>query len=299
MKILVTGSEGNIGKVLVPYLKYKEHDVFCIDIQQKFEDGYRTVDINNGADIISAFYEFRPDVVFHMAAMVSRVTCEYSPVTTIKTNVCGTENVIQLCKQVGAKLIFFSTSEVYGDIGGTLSEGRTDLKPNNIYGLSKLMSEQLVTYEVVNGLKAIIVRPFMFYHEDETFGNHRSAIIRFVVSLLKHQKIIVHKNSYRSWMHLDDAVVVLEKLCYVANSDIVTINIGNPELHSMDVVANKICSKLGLIYADYVVEEELPEKMTLNKVSNFTVQKVLTRYNCMISLDEGIDRVIKKVREKL
>jgi nucleoside-diphosphate-sugar epimerase len=297
MKILVTGSEGNIGKVLVPYLKYKEHDVFCIDIQQKFEDGYRTVDINNGADIISAFYEFRPDVVFHMAAMVSRVTCEYSPVTTIKTNVCGTENVIQLCKQVGAKLIFFSTSEVYGDIGGTLSEGRTDLKPNNIYGLSKLMSEQLVTYEVVNGLKAIIVRPFMFYHEDETFGNHRSAIIRFVVSLMKHQKITVHKGTYRSWMHLDDAVVVLEKLCYIDN--FVTINVGCPELHSMSDIARSICTRLNLKYEDYVIETELPEKMTLTKVSNFTIQKILTRHSCMISLDEGIDRVIKKVREKL
>jgi nucleoside-diphosphate-sugar epimerase len=297
MKILVTGSEGNIGKVLVPYLKSNGHVVFCIDIQQKFEDGYRTVDINNGADIINAFYEFRPDVVFHMAAMVSRVTCEHSPVTTIKTNVCGTENVIQLCKQVDAKLIFFSTSEVYGNIGGNLSEARTDLKPNNIYGLSKLMSEQLVTYEVANGLKAIIVRPFMFYHEDETFGNHRSAIIRFVVSLLKHQKITVHNRSYRSWMHLDDAVVVLEKLCYV--DQFVTINVGNPELHLMEVVAHKICSKVDRIYADYVIEEELPEKMTLTKVANFTLQKLLTGYECVISLDEGIDRVIEKVKKRL
>jgi nucleoside-diphosphate-sugar epimerase len=297
MKVLVTGSEGNIGKVLVPYLRSKNHEVFCIDIQQKYEEGYRTVDINNGADIINAFYEFRPDVVFHMAAMVSRVTCEHSPVTTIKTNVCGTENIIQLCKQVDAKLIFFSTSEVYGNIGGNLSEARTDLKPNNIYGLSKLMSEQLVAYEVTSELKAIIVRPFMFYHEDETFGDHRSAIIRFVVSLLKHQKITVHKGSFRSWMHLDDAVVVLEKLCYV--DQFVIMNVGYPELHSMEDVARIICNKVNLIYEDYVIEEKLPEKMTLTKVSNFTVQKVLTRYDCKISLDEGIDRVIKRVKEKL
>jgi nucleoside-diphosphate-sugar epimerase len=297
MKILVTGSEGNIGRIFIPYLKSKGHIVFCIDIQQKFEAGYRTVDINNGADIVNAFYEFQPEVVFHMAAMVSRVTCEGSPVTTVKTNICGTENIIQLCKQVGAKLIFFSTSEVYGNISGLLSEDRLDLRPNNIYGLSKLMAEQLVNYEVSNGLQAIIIRPFMFYHEDETFGDHRSAVIRFVHSLLKCQKITVHKMSYRSWMHLDDAVVVLEKLCYV--NDFVIMNVGNPELHSMDVVANKICSKLGLIYADYVIETELPEKMTLTKVSDFAMQKVLTGYECIISLDKGIDRVIKKVKERL
>lgn len=297
MKILITGGDGNIGKVLIPYLKSKGHTVFCIDIQQKFEDGYRTVDINNGADIISAFYEFQPEVVFHMAAMVSRVTCEYSPVTTIKTNVCGTENVIQLCKQVGAKLIFFSTSEVYGNIGGILSEDRTDLRPNNIYGLSKLMAEQLVEYEVSNGLKAVIVRPFMFYHEDETFGNHRSAMIRFVYSLLRHEKITVHKGAHRSWMHLDDAVVVLEKLCYL--NKFVILNIGCAEEHSMEFMARRICEKLNLTYEDYIIETELPDKMTLTKTSDFTLQEKLVGHTCTISLDEGIDRVIINVTERL
>jgi len=297
MKILVTGGAGNIGEILIPYLRSKGHKVFCIDIKQKFEEGYRTVDINNGADIVSAFYEFKPEIVFHMAAMVSRVTCEHSTVTTIKTNVCGTENVIQLCKQVGAKLIFFSTSEVYGNLVGNLSEGRRDLRPNNIYGLSKLMAEQLVEYEISNGLNAVIVRPFMFYHEDESFGDHRSAMIRFVYSLLRHQQITVHKDSYRSWMHLDDAIVVLEKLCYL--KEFVIINVGNPELYSTQDMARMICKKLELSYKDYVIETALPEKMTLTKAANFTLQSILTKYNCSISLEEGIDRVIKKVKKRL
>jgi nucleoside-diphosphate-sugar epimerase len=297
MKILVTGSEGNIGSILVPYLRNKGHDVFCIDIVQKFEDNFKTVDINDGADLIDVFYQFRPDVVYHMAAMVSRVTCEYSPVTTMRTNVYGTSNIVYLCKQINAKLIFFSTSEVFGNIGGKLEEGRTDLHPNNVYGLSKLMGEQLVTYESKNGLKAIIVRPFMFYHENETMGNHRSAIIRFVSSLIEKKKIEVHKQSMRSWMHLDDAVVVLEKLSTI--DYFVILNIGNPEFHLMEFIAEKICDKLNIAYDDYVIETDLPKKMTLTKIADFKLLASIIDHQCTVSLDLGLNRVIESVKKRL
>ena len=178
-----------------------------------------------------------------------------------------------------------------------MEEGRTDLAPNNVYGLSKLMGEQLVTYKAKNGLNAIIIRPFMFYHEDETLGDHRSAMIRFVSSLLERRKIEVHKNSIRAWMHLDDAVVVLEKLCDYDH--FVTLNIGNPEFHLMSFVAERICDKLDIAYDDYVIETELPKKMTLTKIADFKLQEFITKYQCKISLDEGLDRVIKSVKEKL
>lgn len=297
MKILVTGSEGNIGQVLVPYLRTKRHEVFGIDHQQRFKEGYKTIDINNGADLINSFYEFRPEVVFHMAAMVSRVTCEASPCTTVKTNMYGTENIIQLCKQIGAKLIFFSTSEVYGNIEGILSEDRTDLKPNNFYGLSKLIGEQLVQYEVGNGLNAIIVRPFMFYHEDETLGDHRSAMIRFVTDLLKGKTITVHKGSARSWMHLDDAVITLEKLCYIDGFQL--LNVGSNFVFDMGRVAEMICEQLGYKYENWVMESPLPDKMTLKKIPNLQNQYDLTGLVANINLYEGIKRVITKVKEKL
>jgi nucleoside-diphosphate-sugar epimerase len=278
-------------------LKSKGHKVFGIDHQQRFKEGYKTVDINNGADLINTFYEFDPDVVFHMAAMVSRVTCEASPCTTVKTNLYGTENVIQLCKQVKAKLIFFSTSEVYGNVEGLLSEYRLDLQPNNFYGLSKLMGEQLVRYEVENGLNAIIVRPFMFYHEDETLGDHRSAMIRFVTDLLKGQKIIVHKGSKRSWMHLDDGVKVLETLCQIDGFQI--LNIGSAFVFDMSSVAGMICEELGLKYENYVFEEPLPKKMTLHKIPDLQRQHDLMGLSATIDIREGIKRVIAKVRERL
>lgn len=296
MKILVTGSEGNIGRVLVPYLRGMGHDVFGVDIVQKFEEGFQTADITDGADMVNVFYTFKPEVVLHLAAMVSRVTCEKSPVTTIKTNVYGTENIIRLCSMVNARLVFLSTSEVYGNIGGELSETLTHLYPNNIYGLSKLIGEQLVQYEVKNGLKALIVRPFMLYDENETFGEHRSALIRFVDNLTRDNKIVVHKDSCRSWMHVSDAVVVLERLCHT--EEFAIVNIGHPQVFETSEVAGMICKELNLIYEDYVIEEVLPSKMTLRKVPVLNKQRDLTGYECKVNLPEGIKRLIAKVKER-
>ena len=135
MRILVTGSEGNIGTSLVPYLKESGHELYCVDIKQKFKEGYILSDITNPIELWGIFEEFRPDIVYHMAAMVSRITCEKSPALCVTTNITGTNNILQLCKKFGSKFIYFSTSEVYGNIQGKLSEDRKDLQPNNLYGL--------------------------------------------------------------------------------------------------------------------------------------------------------------------
>ena len=74
--------------------------------------------------------------------MVSRITCEKSAVETISSNLLGLTNIIEVCKLYNSKLIYFSTSEIYGNIGGLLSEDRADINPNNRYGLTKLLGEK-------------------------------------------------------------------------------------------------------------------------------------------------------------
>lgn len=289
MKILVIGSEGNIGKKLVPYLR-KTHRVHRADIVQGYGSDYTVVDIN-GIDLVNVFQRFKPDIVYNLAAMVSRITCENSPGITIQTNLAGANNVIQLCKTFWAKLISFSTSEVYGNIGGVLSEDR-ECKPNNIYGLSKLLGEEIIKYEVLKGLKAVIVRPFMFYDEDETRGEHRSAMIRFAENLSKKNKIVVHSDSQRSWMHISDAVKILEKLMY---ADFNIVNIAHPEVVDIKYIARKMCEVLEINYNDYVEEKELPYRMTLTKIPDINKQTELTGIIPKVGIDEGIIKVLENV----
>ena len=163
-KALVIGSAGNIGKPLVRYLKELDYEVREVDIKPGWRENYYVADITKPADLIEPF-SFNPDYVFHLAAMVSRVTCEQSGSMCIDTNLYGTQNVIELTKKCNAKLINFSTSEVYGPDVEVMDEDEK-AHPNNRYGLSKWLAEQLVEYEVhQHGLDAVTLRPFMMYDE--------------------------------------------------------------------------------------------------------------------------------------
>src|SRR5207247_7436401 len=122
------------------------YDVLESDIRPGWRDRFIMADINHPIDLLPAF-DWGPEVVFLLSAMVSRVTCEQASSLAIATNLGGINNVLQLCKRVGARLVFFSTSEVYGPEVQLMDEQLADPQPNNRYGLSKLLGEQLVEYE--------------------------------------------------------------------------------------------------------------------------------------------------------
>lgn len=291
MRVLVTGSRGNVGKTLTKYLLSKGHNVFGVGTTLHVADDYRMVDINNSTELADVFSKFRPEVCCHLAAIVSRVASEASPSLTIRTNVAGTNNIIQLCRTFGTKLMYFSTSEAYGDVYGIHYEDQ-ELHPNNIYGISKVMGEQLVNYYLNYGLSAVIVRPFMLYQEGEGTGDHHSALIRFCDGLIKRQKITVHIGTSRSWMYIGDAVQVFGALLSANN---ITVNVGNPDVFTIKELAEMICGKLGLNYSDYVEEVEMPSRTSLTKLPCLDRQKMLTGFDKFTSLSDGIDKVLNRM----
>jgi len=294
-KILVIGSEGNVGRVLCPYLAQKGHIIYKSDIKAKDDFDYIQADINIPIDLAKVFWITRPDVVFLLAGQVSRILCEKSGTLAITTNIAGTYNIIELCKMYDAKLLFASTSEVYGNQDCIMNEDTTIPMPNNRYGLSKYLAEQIIRYEINNGLDAIILRLFMMYHESEDRGEHRSALIRFAESLYKRQAIIIHKNSGRCWMNLDDGVIAMEKAIYLSNFDI--INIGMTEYTETEQLAKIIGDKMGVNYLDYAIFKPLPGKMTLKKIPDISKMINLLGVNPKISLSEGVNRVIDSFKQ--
>ncbi len=296
-RALIIGSEGNIGKPLVKYLKAKNYAVMETDIRSGWRENYLMADINYPIDLLPAFLDWKPDVVFILSAIVSRVTCEQAASLAMATNLAGVNNVLQLCKRVKAMTVFFSTSEVYGPECRTMDEAISDPKPNNRYGLSKLLGERLVEYEVRNyGLRAVTLRPFMMYDEEEDLGDHRSAMIRFATNLALGRKITVHKNSARGWFHASDAVRAIEASAHVKEYSV--INIGHPDIVSMKKLAEMIRKQLGVSkrLIEYV---ELPERMTLVKRPTLARQKNILGVVPRVSLEEGVGRVCARIKKRL
>jgi nucleoside-diphosphate-sugar epimerase len=295
-KALVLGSEGNIGAPLVKHLRASGVDVLESDIKPGWRENFLMADINHPVDLLPAF-DWKPDVVFLLSAMVSRVTCEQASSLAISTNLGGVNNVLQLAKRAGARVVFFSTSEVYGPECDPMDEALSDPKPNNRYGLSKLLGEQLVEYETrTHGLQACVLRPFMMYDENEELGDHRSAMIRFTTDLALGRPIHVHRGANRSWLHVSDAVRAIEAAA--ALRDYSVINIGHPDFQPIEDLAEMIRAELD---ADpkLIKVTELPSRMTLNKRPTLNRMRDLLGAVPKVTLNDGVRLVCRRVQERL
>jgi nucleoside-diphosphate-sugar epimerase len=287
-KALVIGSEGNIGAPLVAHLRSVGYQVLECDIRPGWREDYVVADMTHPLDLVPAF-DWQPDVVFLLAALVGRMPCEQAGSLAVSTNVAGVNNVLQLCKRAGSRCVFFSSSEVYGPNCDPMDDARSTPQPNNRYALTKWMGEQLVEYEVrTSGLRAVTLRPCMVYDEHETVGEHRSAMIRFVSNLARGRPIEVHRGSARSWMHISDAVRAIEAAGRVEQYSV--INIGHPQVTPMQELAEMIRAELNAS-PELIVTTELPDKMTLIKRPTLERQRSLLGFEPSVSLTEGVRRI--------
>lgn len=151
MKVLVTGGAGYIGSCLVQELVEQNHQVLVVD---NLSTGYREsipsqvlfkeVDILDSSELHSIFAEFRPEVVFHLAAKSKVAESFQVPELYYENNVTGSLQIARLATEFGIKaLIFSSTAAVYGEVEGALVDEQSPLRPVNPYGRSKLMAEQI------------------------------------------------------------------------------------------------------------------------------------------------------------
>ncbi|GGL38046.1 NAD-dependent epimerase/dehydratase family protein [Caulobacter rhizosphaerae] len=295
-RALVIGSEGNIGKPLAAHLRAEGWEVLCADIKPGWRKDYLQVDINQPADLMPTL-RWKPDVIFALAAVVSRVTCEQASSLAVSTNLGGLNNVILLAQAADAKLVYFSTSEVYGPTDGPMDEIATVPRPNNRYGLTKLLGEQLVDYEVAqHGLRAVTLRPFMIYDENEDFGDHRSAMIRFAHDLARGLPIEVHRGGARGWLHISDAVLAIEAAAGVDEHAV--INIGHPDITPIEALAEGLRTRLDAA-PSLITLRDLPARMTAAKQPALDRMRDLLGVSPKVSLDEGLDRVVARVRARL
>ena len=159
-KILVTGSKGVVGTMLVEVLKKRGHEVIGLDLQHGLgEVGwehpmgstdfyYTRCDIGDYRQLARVFEKYGPfDFVYNAAAEFGRWNGEDFYEQVWRTNAIGTKNIIRLQERYGFKLIHFSSSEVYGDFDGIMKESIMDeieIKQMNDYAMSKWVNEMQV-----------------------------------------------------------------------------------------------------------------------------------------------------------
>lgn len=277
--ILITGGAGFIGSHLCDHFINQGHKVICVDsfFSGKKENIQHLLDSRNFTllrhNIIYPLkYKFAClDEIYHLACPASPVQYQFDPILTISTSVEGTRNILDLARKYNAKILYTSTSEVYGDpLEHPQQEnyfGNVDqLGKRACYDEGKRAAECLCKdYNKQFGVDVRIVRLFNVYGPRMMFNDGR-VISNFILQALLGEDITVHGDGQqsRSFMHIDDLISGFEKVMSVDKEKIGIgpINLGNPDERTISSLAEDIklisASPSKILFINY---EKIPERL--------------------------------------
>lgn len=299
MKLLVTGGLGAIGKPLIAALEGKGHEVWFCDLYQHHHPRYIRCDVRHGRQLGRIFAEHVFDCVYHLAAEFGRHNGEDYYENMWSTNVVGTKNLLGLQQEYGFKMVFFSSSEVYGDYTGVMSEEvmeKYPIRQMNDYAMSKWVGEmQILNAADWHGAETVRVRLFNVYGPGELYSPYRSAICVFCYCALMELPYKVYLGHHRTSLFIADAVNTLSNI--PGNFRPGTVyNIGGTEYHDMKTVSAMILQNLGKTDERVAYVEQEPWTTRDKKVDVGRATLDLG-HDPHMALVEGIARTIEWMQE--
>jgi nucleoside-diphosphate-sugar epimerase len=289
-KILVVGGNGYLGKFLVKVLRENEADIFVISRNCEQSNSQFSVDITNFDETYKVIQKIKPDIVYHLAANISRNRdfTIYKEMATV--NVQGTLNILKSLEGIDAHFIFTSSSEIYGNNASPFHENQIP-KPVSPYSLTKINAEILVqTYSTNQSKKFTNLRVFNFYGESMPEGFF---IPQMIQSLKKGEDFLMTKGEQvRDFLYVGDVVKALVLTAKNTSSYGETMNVCSGKGTKLSQLAAAVNTSmktkakivLGAIpYRDNEVWEMIGDNSKIKKITGFEPK---------ISIDKGIEIVI-------
>jgi dTDP-glucose 4,6-dehydratase len=298
-RILVTGGTGVIGTKLVANLRAKGHDVWFSDRGHHFDAKYVRADIGEYRQVENLIEKAQPELVYHAAAEFGRWNGEAYYESLWRSNVVGTKHVLTLQKLCGYKLVQFSSSEVYGDYDGVMTEDvmdKVEIKQMNDYAMTKWVNEQqILNAEKMHGSKTVRIRIFNTYGPGEYFSEWRSVVCRFVYAALHGHRYRVHHGHTRTHTYIDESVEWISRIHdnFIPGQ---VYNIAGSHRTDIKEVSDTILRVLER--DDQIVDYAPPEAMTTKDkiVDNSRMLRDLGA-QAEVSFEEGIRRTIHWQRQ--
>jgi len=296
MKIFLIGGAGFIGKRFIrKYSKTEKIIVYAtkddISMNKKFLEDHN-VDVIEGLveeDQLSEILKNKnPDAVVHLAALTGLVKCYRDPQNAFKINVYGTYNVVNACSNIGCKLIFISSREVYGE---TLNQNTSEddmLLPNNVYGITKMMSENIIQFfSRKQDLDFTILRLTNVYGPE---GDQYGAEV-IIKKALAEKKIQILGGTQRlNYVYVDDVVEIIYNCMSNPNSSNEIFNVGSKDTVSIKEFVDNVVKVMN---EDIEIEYQ---PMRKTETTNFepNLEKIEKIFGLpQTSLKEGIKKTIE------
>lgn len=305
MRILITGGTGFIGSNLCKKLIGEEHEIICMDnnstgrlenikdIMNNKKITYIEHDIENELKISGKI-----DQIYHLACPASPPAYQKYPLKTLNTNYIGTKNVLELAYEKNARVLFTSTSEVYGDPNESPQKETYWGNVNTIgirscYDEGKRVAETLmIEYNRCKKVDIRIARIFNTYgpNMDKKDGRVVSNIIN---QMLENKDITIYGEGKqtRSFCYVEDT---MKGLCKLMNTENVIgpINIGND--NEMTII--ELCDTLYKLIANTKsnkIYQELPSDDPKKRKPDLTRAREILKWEPQINLEIGLKNTIE------
>ncbi len=313
-KILVTGGAGFLGSHMVDHLIGQGHEVHVLDnLQtgalvnlQHLEGNPKFTFYKH--DIIEPWTSPEGvvyDQIYHMACAASPPAYQAAPIHTMLTSVYGCNNMLQLAQKHNARILFTSTSEVYGD--PDIHPQREDYWGNvnctgirSCYDEGKRAGETLFfDYNRVHKVQVRVARIFNTYGPRMNLLDGR-IISNFVYQALKGLPLTVFGTGEqtRSFCYVSD---LIEGLVALMNNEetMGPVNVGNPEEHTVLEMAERIRTVIGPNDSNKIVHEGLPSDDPKKRKPDITLAKKYLSWEPKVSLEDGLKKTIQDFSSRI
>ncbi|MEF9924320.1 MAG: UDP-glucuronic acid decarboxylase family protein [Muribaculaceae bacterium] len=301
-RILITGGAGFIGSHLCERLLNDGNQVVCLD--NFFTGTLKNIEhlmslpnfelVNH--DIVIPF-NIDVDEIYNLACPASPISYQHDALSTIKTCILGTLNMLELADKTNAKMLQASTSEVYGDpiIHPQVETYWGNVNPIGIrscYDEGKRCAETLcMDFHRQHDLQVKIIRIFNTYGPKMLINDGR-VVSNFVAQALKNENITIYGdgNQTRSLQYIDD---LIEGMICMMNTDkdlTGPINIGNPNEYTINELASLIIKMTNS--SSKIIYSALPSDDPKQRNPDISLAKEKLNWEPKIQLNEGLSNVI-------
>lgn len=302
--ILITGGAGFIGRVVTEELLLQGHKVKTLDLA-----AMKNICNHQPGSILDPYLVTTQikgcDYVVHLAAALGVRRTESRRLECLYINIQGMINVLEACvKDNIKKIVFASSSEVYGNQNKMPITEESPVNPISNYAITKLMGEEyLRAYFEAYSLNYSVVRFFNVYGERQ---RDHFVISRFVNAVCNDEPPVIYGDGeqVRSFCYVSDAAkgIIKALFCEKANGEV--FNIGNDsEPISVEKLAQKIIGLNGIdtLKPQFIAMEDSDrskEREVYNRVPSIEKARKILGCKPSVSLDEGVLRIIDYIRGK-